>query len=122
MSNPYDRFDAAFGRITAYAVLLNGKPVGRVAVKIGTAVTAYVQAWGNEMAIGRAGGGGYDRTSAAVQDAARKLRNDGANQDDDDEAAEALVKMRNALTRGRDGSHWTTQLEDAGFTLALVIG
>jgi hypothetical protein len=119
MAQVYDRFDAATRNISAYAFLLDGKPAGRVVLKHGNAVTAFFQVWGAEMATGRAGGGGYDRGTAAVLGAVAKLPTEVAH---DPHASEALRRIRDAFAKGRDGSRWTSTIEDAGFVLANVTG
>lgn len=120
MTNPvHTQFDSAFRGVSAYAILRDGKPVGRVIIKYNTAVSAYVQAWTQPMVKGQAWGGGYDRASAAVQAAAVKLASDGVLACPDGLAV--MDAMKAALTDGRDGVTWTRKLEDAGFVLALVI-
>lgn len=120
MTNPvYSHFESAFRGVSAYAVLRDGKPVGRVVIKYGAAATAYVQAWTQPMCKGQARGGGYDRASAAVQAAAAKLYNGDALPCPDGLAV--MEAMKAALIDGRDGVTWTRQLEAAGFVLALVI-
>lgn len=86
MSDTYARRDAAFRGITAYyltvppASLLNacGFSDARLAFKrsSGGAVTAFLQIFGDnggDLVIGSAGGGGYDKHSAAVMKAVDKL-------------------------------------------------
>ena len=46
MTDIYDKFDAATRAFEAYAILRDGKPVGRIVIKFGNAATAYVQVWG----------------------------------------------------------------------------
>ena len=71
MKDIYDKFDAATRDMTAQALLMDGKAVGRIVIKFGAAATAYVQIWGAPMATGRATGYGYDKASAAVMAAIR---------------------------------------------------
>jgi hypothetical protein len=80
-------------------------------------LTAYVQVWGFAMAIGRAGGGGYDRTTAAVEQAMAKISQD----DSKDAEAIAILERFQAAMAGPGGKRWNQRLEDAGFTVALVI-
>ena len=120
MTNPvHTQFDSAFRGVSAYAILRDSRPVGRVVIKYNTAVSAYVQAWTQPMAKGQSWGGGYDRTSAAVQAAAAKLASDGVLACPDGLAV--MEAMKAALLNGRDGMTWTRQLEDAGFVVARVI-
>lgn len=120
MTKIYDRFDAATRNTSCVAIICNGEPVGRVVLKFGNAVTAYVQAWGFEMQAGRAGGGGYDRASAAVAAAAAKLT--AGDDAQDRKGARILGELREALLeRAAGGTGWERRLEDAGFTIARVI-
>lgn len=116
----YDQHDAAFKAVSAYVVLKDGKPVAKVAFKFGGAVTAYVHWLGIEMTRGQAGGGGYDRQSAAVAAAARKI------------PEAPFVTMADAVERGnRDaflkaaradgGQHWDGALRNAGFTVIQAV-
>lgn len=117
----YDRFDVATRGMGAYAILKDGKPVGRAVVKYGNAVTAYLQAWMQPMAMGRAGGGGYDRATAAMEQAASCLAPDLEYPREDVDPSE-LAGIKRAILEGRDGSRWSDRLEAAGYVLALVIG
>ncbi len=122
MNDIYSQFDTAFRGVSAYAILRDGKSVGRIIIKHGTAVTAYVHAWMEPMVKGQARGGGYDRASAAVQAAAAKLSPDtDYPRDGGTLSGTVLADIKDALTGGRDGSRWQHQLEDAGFVVALVI-
>lgn len=120
MTAIYEQHDAAFKNVSAYIVLKGDKVVAKVAFKFGGAVTAYVHWIGLEMTKGRAGGGGYDRQSAAVAYAARKI------------PEAPFVTMADAQERGnRDaflkaaradgGQHWDGALRDAGFTVIQAI-
>jgi hypothetical protein len=111
----YEKFDAAFRGISAYAILRDGKPVGRVAIKHGGRCTVYLQAWGAPMVTAYAGGGGYDRATAAMEKAASLLACDV------DAAWPAVQAVKDAILSGRDGYRWTSRLEAAGFTIANVI-
>lgn len=113
----YERFDRAFKRQTAYAILRAGKPVGRIALKYGASAQAYVQLWGADMQAGQATGYGYDKQSAAVESAVEKLR-----LSDRWEAAEreALGELQEGFAAA-NGERWTTIFEQAGYVLALVI-
>lgn len=117
MTDVYDRFDAATRSFRAWALLRDGKPVGRVVVKFGNAATAYVHLTGSQMATGRATGGGYDKESAAVRGAIAKLDPSIA-----DEARGALIERLKVRNEGAGtGENWTTLVVDAGFQLAAVI-
>jgi hypothetical protein len=92
-----------------------------VTLKHGNAVTAYVHWIGLEMQSGRAGGGGYDRATAACAAAARKLPRglDAATGMRVDPEA-AYIDFRMALERD-GGARWSQALERDGFTVCNVI-
>jgi hypothetical protein len=76
-SGIYDQHQAAFARVSAFVVLdSTGERVATVAIKYpgaGLRLWSYVHLIGVEMVRGSAGGGGYDKTSAAVAQAIGKL-------------------------------------------------
>jgi len=118
-SRIYDRFNTATRDLTAQALLLDGKPVGRIVIRDAQACSAFVQIWGASMAIGKAGGGGYDRHSAAVFDAIGKLtdRPDGR----DESAFVAFNRIRKSARSWNGGTRYAYHLESAGFTVCNVI-
>lgn len=108
----YDVHDAAFGKVTAAVVLCDGRHVAKVTMKHGNAVSAFVHWIGTEMTTGRAGGGGYDRATAAVEAAAMK----GYKACSDGDAHrfwDALIV--------EDGRRWDRRLEDAGYAVLFAI-
>lgn len=130
MTNIYDKHDAAFRNVSAFVVLgrntdENGDTVhvATVSLKHGGSVTAFVHWIGTEMTQGRAGGGGYDRSSAAVADAARKAiaaaakgaKWEATQPGDLDRA----VFFKTASTY--DGKRWDSALRDAGFTVIQAL-
>lgn len=117
MTNIYEDFDRAFAKVAAFGLILDGENVGRIAFKHGGAVTAYVQIWGIEMTKGRAGGGGYDRSTAAFHNALAKI--DTKDATPSKLALRALDRLRGSL--GDEGRTWKNALESAGFTVASVI-
>jgi len=119
-SNTYERFDKATGNFSAYAILRDGKPVGRIVVKFGAAATAFVQVWGAPISIHRATGYGYDKASAAVMGAILDMSE--APHVDDTEASAAHKALWLTAEAWDGGTRYTTALERAGFTLANVIG
>ena len=121
MTKVYDQHDAAFRSVSAFVVIdpASGKPVAKVAFKFGGAVTAYVHWIGIEMTRGQAGGGGYDRQSAAVAAAARKIPDD-ATPDNRDGMFNARAKILEAA-RADGGKHWDGALRDAGFVVIQAV-
>ena len=73
----YDQHRAAFSNVSAYVVMHGGERVATVAIKYprdgAGRLYAYVHWLGVPMVRGFAGGGGYDKRSAACASAARKL-------------------------------------------------
>lgn len=121
MTEVYDKFDAAFRHMQAACLILEGQNVGRIALKYGHACTAFVQVWGAPMQTGRAGGGGYDRATAAIEAAARKLQPEQVNAERRLER-EAMLRLCTAFgPEARDGIAWASRLEAAGFTVANVL-
>lgn len=119
MTDVYAQFDKAFGNVQAYGLLFGGDPVGRVVFKHGAAVTAFVHLTTTEMRKGRAGGGGYDRASAAFDAAAAKVDcPDGERTKSGARAHAALVR---ALRPELDGRTWSSRLEAEGFQIVNVI-
>ena len=117
MTDTYGKFDTATRDISAYALLLDGKPVGRIVIKFGAAATAYVQIWGAPMATARATGYGYDKATQAVMDAIGRLQNDDCPVDE----YKAFDRIRAVAAQWKGGARYQTALENAGFTLATVI-
>jgi hypothetical protein len=119
----YEQHRTAFSAVSAHVVMLGSERVATVAFKFGNAVTAYVHYFGTPMTRGRAGGGGYDRKSAACRDAVRKTpahlpantHPDGTPYHDDAERA-AFAKFHAAIVAD-DGSDWRNRLRDAGFVV-----
>jgi hypothetical protein len=114
----YDQFDRATANFNAVALIRDGVPVGRVLIKHGSAATAYVHIWGTEMTKGHAGGGGYDKSTAAVILAARKVVMPDKRRVRE---CEAVAAMQEAFADGRDGMGWEQRFEKFGFTIARVI-
>jgi hypothetical protein len=116
MTDIYDRFDAATRSIDGYALLWHGRPAGRLVFKHGAACTAYLQLWGAAMVSARVTGGGFDRSTAALENAAAKLTE--ALADPDFEAARrALLE---ALPTKPEGEGWANFLAGVGFVVAGV--
>ncbi len=128
-TNIYELHDKAFARVSAFVICRNGEKVATVALKFPAdgagRLYAYVHWLGLEMVRGHAGGYGYDKRSAAVIVAARKMDPKGAdkraaeNQITEQDARPWHVCYRPFLTAlsGYDGTDWTRCLEKAGFTV-----
>lgn len=112
----YAAFDRAFSNISAYVILHSGAAVGRVAFKHGASVQCFAQVWGCTMERGKAGGGGYDRATAAAEQAFARM----GDKDASAHAQPHLYAMQEAMV-GPDGARWTRRLEDAGYTVQHII-
>lgn len=120
----YNQFDAAFSHVAAYVVIdkTTGNCVAKVAIKRGASglrTTAFVHWIGIQMTKGIANGGGYDKDSASVASAARKIPADIAEHDREG-MHNARAKFIDAA--GLDGGkRWDDALRDAGFTVFQAV-
>lgn len=119
----YAQFDAATKGLSAYVLLKDGKPVGRVIFKPSASnmsVACYLQIWGLPMVKGTAKGFGYDKRSASFRNAVCKLAKlsiaDAAP--DAHEDAGAIVDADKATP---DGYDWKTILDAACIVAQHVI-
>lgn len=119
MTDIYEKFDKATGNISAYALLWQGKPVGRIVIKFGAAATAYVQIWGAPMSSARATGYGYDKVSVAVMAAIARMNDWPSGQDEP--ALLAFARLQEARTHWNGSTRFTDAIERAGLTIANVI-
>jgi hypothetical protein len=103
MPDIYEQHERAFPAVAAFVIAKDGKRVATIAIKHGGRVWAYVHWIGCTMTRGSAGGGGYDRTSAAIASAI------------DAHKREAI--KRPASDDWKDGAY--REAEDSGFVLAL---
>ncbi len=117
----YKQFEAAFPQVSAYAVIRDGKPMAKVALKFaksGLSTCAYVHWIGLPMVRGVANGGGYDKASAACSIAMGKTRDplDIGKRDD----VHLWDLFRSTLAKD-DGQHWDNRLRAAGFDVFQVV-
>lgn len=116
----YAAFDRSFFSVSAYAISKGADQVGRVVFKTGGAVRAFVQLWGSDMTIGQAGGGGYDRATAAVEAAAIKLHKT-ATPSDPERAAMRVQIIAAMIDPAADERRWADRLERLGYTVTTII-
>lgn len=118
----YDQFDKATAQVGAYAILKDGKFVGRVVFKYprdgAGRLYCYLQAWGATMVRGFASGGGYDKRTAAFEDAARKLQKDSVPSDV--QALDTVFAFLDVAAEN-SGERWDRRLETRGYVVACVI-
>lgn len=120
MSDIYDLHDAAFAQVAAYVITKGGDRVATIAFKFppkghGERRTwAYVHWFGTDMVRGYTGGGGYDKKSAAVAQAARKFIDATPSIDVPQRAYWAAL--------AEDGSRgWESALRAAGFGVLSAV-
>jgi hypothetical protein len=115
----YDQFDAATKEIGAYAIFAGDKYAARIVLKYprdgAGRLYCYVHIFGSAMVRGSASGGGYDKATAAFEDAIGKLVDTSWP---DSFAVEHLQAIMSAT--GPDGSRWARRLEKLGYTVACV--
>jgi hypothetical protein len=115
----YDQHDKHFAKTAAFAIIRDGDPVARISVKYprdgAGRLYAYAHWLGREMVRGSAAGCGYDKTGAALHDAARAPA---AALTPDSPAVEAAFWITLA---DDSGWHFQRRLEDAGFRVLQVL-
>ena len=122
-TNIYDQHRASFPQVSAYVIAREGKRVATIAIKFprdgAGRLYAYVHFIGAPMVRGFAGGYGYDKTSAAVTNAASKLTlSQSIWPDGTPHYSEGEVALHALFhdTLARDGGQdWDSRLRDAGF-------
>jgi hypothetical protein len=119
MPNIYDQHKAAFSNVSAYCVLDKaGNRVASIAFKFprdgAGRLYAYVHVFGGPMVRGFAGGGGYDKRSAAVLSAVSKMKPADYYAEDQHHVA-AFKGMVDC------GYGWDRQLQDAGYTVLQAV-
>ena len=125
----YNQFDAAFSHVAAYVVIGRdtddkGNPVcvAKVAIKRGASglrTTAFVHWLGVPMVKGVANGGGYDKDSASVAHAARKLMAGPGIAVENDPTRDGDRFVQAASLDG--GKRWDDAVRDAGFTVIQAV-
>lgn len=112
MAKVYEAFDKKFSKISAYAVMRNGEYEGKIVVsypKDGAGrLHVFVHEFGFEMITGFAGGYGYDKVGAALQNAHKNCKEVGSD----------LYAALETITF--DGE-WKRVIESKGFTIINVI-
>lgn len=115
MQDTYDKHKRAFPSVSAYVIVKDGKQVGKVAIKYGARLQAYVHLHGAPMSYGSAGGGGYDKTSAAIIEAIERHSRDAYAPD------LARIDAIKAAFKSGDERHWDSILRSAGFDVWLAL-
>lgn len=118
----YDQHRASFSQVSAFVVMHGGDRVATVAIKYprdgAGRLYAYVHFFGVPMVRGFAGGGGYDKRTAACASAARKLPEH--LPEGYDVAADAYRSFVDTM-RADGGLDWNAALTRAGFTVLQAV-
>lgn len=129
MSNVYDQHRVAFSNVSAFVVMKGTELVAKVAIRFPRKgegrLYAYVHFFGAPMVRGSAGGYGYDKRTAAVEDAMKKIDPAHFSPDEygnsrDKERAEC-EEFRKAITDARDGVEWSDSFRKAGYTVVQAV-
>jgi hypothetical protein len=123
MPDIYGQHRAAFAKVVSYVILDGyGDRVATVAIKFprdgASRLYAYVHVFGYQMVRGWAGGGGYDKRSAAVSSAIRSIK---PADDLATKSAEWTVARLRAACALMDSSGWERELERAGFRVLQAV-
>lgn len=132
MPNIYDQHRAAFPSVSAYAVVSKrGERIASIAFKFprdgAGRLYCYLHVFGVEMSRGWAGGGGYDKKSAAAAEAAAHTFNKLLKWTKEDEktwrkTAQHIKRIYNALEKGHSGgADWQRELELAGYNVFQAV-
>ena len=108
----FEKFDAAFDGVGAYAIMKDGEYIGKICFKHSKAgvCTVFVHEHGFAMLSGKAGGYGYDKQGTALQNACNSMTTE--------ENESALYK---ALQNVTYNGEWQSDLRKAGFVVQFVI-
>lgn len=120
----YNQHAAAFSSVAAYVVLHDGQRVATVAFKYprdgAGRLYAYVHWLGTPMVRGFAGGGGYDKHTAACAAAVRKMAAPAPTLDN----PPGLLAVFNAFTAAMsadNGLRWDEQLRRLNFDVVQAV-
>lgn len=117
----YEQFDKATRRVGANVILRDGKVTGRVVLAYPVdgagRLYAYVQVWGAPMVRAFAGGGGYDKGTAAVCHAIQRLSTCDTDSTPDPKTA-GMIAAWHVAVASDGGRDWKHQFEAAGFEVA----
>ncbi len=126
MSKIYDLHSAAFAQVSAYIILKDGEKVATVAFKYpkdgAGRVWCYLHVVGLEMVRGYAGGYGYDKTSAAFDDAAKAQTKVEKAEHQREDVYKKLINESEYIYGCLEDSHdWTRCLRDANYMVLKAV-
>ncbi len=126
MQDIYTQHEKHFDQVQAFVICMDGARVATVALKFpkdgASRLYAYVHWSGVPMVRGMANGYGYDKRTAAVADAAKRVapRVDPASLTTVDLKPKLRLAFIDALSKD-DGRDWSRSLEDAGFAVLQAV-
>lgn len=120
----YGQHDQAFRDVSAYVVAnsATGERIATIAFKYarsGLRTTVYLHVLGAPMVRAYASGGGYDKESAAMLAAVRKLAPKPASEVTAP-TTEAYIKTFQRVVKD-EGSGWNRELKDAGLNVMQAV-
>lgn len=122
----YEQHDKAFRDVSAFVILKDGRKVATIALKFpkdgAGRLWAYVHWLGLPMVRGYAGGGGYDKRSAAIASAIRHLAE--AQRKEQPLPLPGELRDRAAFAEALEqdiGRGWHQCLELAGFAVLQAV-
>lgn len=126
MTTIYEQHDKAFNNISAYVITdKTGERVATIAFKFpkdgAGRLTAYFHIIGIPMIKGTATGYGYDKRSAALDNAMEKPISLVDYHGDCAAMQEEINRFRAAFEKGNAGSHWDTALREAGYNVLQAV-
>lgn len=125
MTKIYDQHRAAFPNVSAYVVVgtnAKGEPDRKATIAFkyprdgAGRLYCYLHVFGGPMVRAYAGGGGYDKHSAAASSAASRL-----NPADYYPESQADVEALKAALLPDDGYRWDSRVEKAGFKVFQAV-
>ncbi|CAB4196379.1 hypothetical protein UFOVP1299_80 [uncultured Caudovirales phage] len=117
----YEQHLQSFNGVSAYVVTFGGERAATISFKYARTggVICYLHWICSPMVRGRAGGGGYDKATAALEEAFSKLNEKLAHEIDEGEQvayANVLESMKNST-----GGSWEGRFKTAGFEVLRAI-
>ena len=121
----YKQHEAAFNQVAAYVVMRGPDRVATIAIKYprdgAGRLYAYVHWIGVPMVRGWAGGGGYDKRSAAIAGAARRMTDPPEVNNHWPAERTAAYDAFRAACAADSGRDWSDMLRDVGFAVYQAV-
>lgn len=121
----YDQHRAAFANVSAYVITRGKERIASVAFKFprdgAGRLYAYVRFFGMPMVRGYVGGYGYDKCTAAVEDAIKKIDPLYFTDDHWKASKKQCMKFVATIEDSKDGTHWEDSFRNAGYTVLQAV-